>query len=103
MSIVARVMKMPRELKLFVATSMVMGIAFSMYDSTFNNFINEKFVLSGFQRALLEIPRELPGLLVVFVSPRFGFYAAAGWGHLPSSLGRSGHCWSGSHQQPTQR
>ena len=44
-----------RELKLFAAASIMMGIAYSIYDSTFNNFINERFPLTGFQRSFLEL------------------------------------------------
>ena len=73
MIISARVRRMSRELKLFVAASMMMGIASSIYDSTFNNFINDKFSLTGFQRSLLELPRELPGVLVIFISALLGF------------------------------
>jgi predicted MFS family arabinose efflux permease len=68
MNIAARVTHMSRELKLFAAATLMMGIAYSIYDSTFNNFINERFQLTGFQRSFLEVPRELPGFLVVFVS-----------------------------------
>ncbi|GAB4407777.1 MAG: MFS transporter [Anaerolineales bacterium] len=68
MHIPASVTRASRELKLFVAASLVMGIAYSMYESTFNNFVNERFALTGLQRSLLELPRELPGFLVVFVS-----------------------------------
>ena len=38
MNISARVTRIPRELRLFVAASTVMGIAYSVYDSVFNNF-----------------------------------------------------------------
>ena len=68
MNISARVTRIPRELKLFVAASTVMGIAYSVYDSVFNNFVNERFLLTGFQRSFLELPRELPGVLAIFVS-----------------------------------
>lgn len=68
MNVSGRVARVSRELGLFVAASLVMGIAYSMYDSTFNNFVNERFSLSGFRRSLLEMPRELPGFLVIFVS-----------------------------------
>ena len=68
MSIGARITRMPRELKLFAAASLVMGIAYSIYDSTFNNFINVRFQLTGFQLSFLELPRELPGVLCVFVT-----------------------------------
>jgi predicted MFS family arabinose efflux permease len=73
MTITSRITHMSRDLKLFVAASLVMGIAFSLYDSTFNNFVNERFALTGFQRSLLELPRELPGFLVVFVSALLWF------------------------------
>ena len=73
MKFTARILNMPRELKLFAATFLVMGIAYSIFDSTFNNFINERFQLTGFQRSFLELPRELPGFLVVFVSALLWF------------------------------
>lgn len=63
----------PRELKLFFLASLFMGVAYSVYDSTFNNYLNIRFELSGFQRSFLEIPRELPGLLCVFVTALFWF------------------------------
>lgn len=62
-----------RELKLFALASLVMGMAYSIVDATFNNFVNARFALSGFQRSFLEFPRELPGFLVVFVSAALWF------------------------------
>jgi predicted MFS family arabinose efflux permease len=73
MNIATRIARMSRELKLFAAVTLMMGIAYSIYDSTFNNFINERFSLTGFQRSFLEVPRELPGFLVVFVSALLWF------------------------------
>lgn len=81
---------MPRELKLFATASFTMGIAYSMYDSTFNNFINDKFVISGFQRSLLEIPRELPGLLCVFVTALLWFLSSRRLGTFALILGAIG-------------
>jgi predicted MFS family arabinose efflux permease len=69
----SRINNMSRELKLFVVASLAMGIAYSIIDSTFNNFLNERFALTGFQRSFLEFPRELPGFLVLFVSASLGF------------------------------
>lgn len=63
----------PRELKLFAFASLAMGIGYSIFDSTFNNFLNERYSLSGFQRSFIEFPRELPGFLVVFVSALLWF------------------------------
>jgi predicted MFS family arabinose efflux permease len=83
----ARVTQMSRELMLFAAASMMMGIAYSVYDSTFNNFINDSFALTGFQRALLELPRELPGFLVVFVSALLWFLCSRRLGAFALVLG----------------
>jgi MFS family permease len=90
MSISARITHMSRELKLFTAASLVMGIAFSIYDSTFNNFINERFSLTGLQRSLLEIPRELPGFLVVFVSALLWFLCSRRLGAFALVLSAAG-------------
>ncbi len=72
-SLRARLGGMSRELKLFALASFVMGVAYSIIDSTLNNFLNDRFALSGFQRSFLEFPRELPGVLVVFVSALLWF------------------------------
>jgi len=90
MTLAERVTKMPRELKLFIGASLMMGIAFSIYDSTFNNFINAGFQLTGFQRSLLELPRELPGFLVVFVSALLWFLCSRRLGAFALALGVAG-------------
>ncbi len=59
---------MPRDLQLFMAATVVFGFSQSIVDATFNNYLNETFFISDFQRGFLELPRELPGFLVVFVS-----------------------------------
>ena len=58
---------------LFTAISLSVGIGSSINDSVFNNFLNFRFDLSGFQRSFLEFPRELPGVLVVFVAALLSF------------------------------
>jgi predicted MFS family arabinose efflux permease len=90
MTLAERVTKMPRELRLFIGASLMMGIAFSIYDATFNNFINARFQLSGFQRSLLELPRELPGFLVVFVSAGLWFLCSRRLGAFALALGAVG-------------
>jgi hypothetical protein len=70
---IVRLSGMSRELKLFVVASLAMGMAYSIVDATFNNYLNERFGLTGFQRSFLEFPRELPGFLVVFVSASLWF------------------------------
>ena len=90
MTISARIMRMSRELKLFTAASLMMGMAFSIYDSTFNNFINASFSISGFQRSLMELPRELPGFLVLFISALLSFLCSRRLGAVALLFGVAG-------------
>jgi MFS family permease len=61
-------LNLPRDFRLFLAATFVFGFSQSIVDSTLNNFLHETFFISDLQRGLMEFPRELPGLLVVFVS-----------------------------------
>lgn len=88
--LVQRVNSMPRELKLFAAATLIMGMAYSMFDSIFNNFLNERFALTAFQRSFLEFPRELPGFLVVFASALLWFLCSRRLGALALALGSLG-------------
>jgi predicted MFS family arabinose efflux permease len=90
MTLSKRIAGYSRELKLFAAASLMIGVAYSIMDSTFNNFLNERFSLSGFQRSFLEFPRELPGFLVVFVSAAFWFLCSRRLGALALGLGAVG-------------
>ncbi len=64
---------LPRDFKLFLAATFVFGLSQSIVDSTFNNFLNETFFISDWQRGFLELPRELPGFLVIFFAALFFF------------------------------
>jgi MFS family permease len=90
MTITARITSMSRELKLFAAASMLMGIAYSVYDSTFNNFINDRFALTGFQRSFLELPRESPGVLVIFISALLAFLVSRRLGAVALLIAAAG-------------
>jgi len=46
----SRVSSITRELALFISASFAVGLAGSLVDSTFNNFLNDTFSLNGFQR-----------------------------------------------------
>jgi len=73
MNIITRIRQSSRELLLFASAAMILGMAISMMNATFNNFLNDRFALTGFERSFLEFPRELPGFLVVFVSAALWF------------------------------
>jgi predicted MFS family arabinose efflux permease len=66
-------MRSPRDLQLFLAAMFVFGFSQSIVDATFNNYLNEAFSIGDFERGFLELPRELPGLLVVIFSALFFF------------------------------
>lgn len=85
-----RVSRIPRELKLFAVASLVLGMAYSMYNAIFNNYLNDRFAMGGFERAFLEFPRELPGFLVVFVSALLWFLCSRRLGALSMLLGAAG-------------
>jgi predicted MFS family arabinose efflux permease len=57
----------------FFAAVFISGFSFAIINTIFNNFLDETFALSGLQRGMLELPRELPGFLVIFVSALFYF------------------------------
>ena len=69
----SRITNLPRELALFITASFAVGMGASLFDSTFNNFLNDTFSLTGFQRSFLEFPRELPGVIVLFASAALWF------------------------------
>jgi predicted MFS family arabinose efflux permease len=63
----------PRDFLLFICVVACVGFAQSLVDSTLNNFLNDRFALSNIQRTFIEMPREVPGLIVMFVSAALFF------------------------------
>ena len=62
MNLLSRIKQSSRELLLFAAAALVLGMAFSMVDSTFNNFLNDKFALTRFPAFLSGIPARTAGI-----------------------------------------
>lgn len=90
MNVLARLRLTSREMKLFILASFAIGIAYSMFDFVFNNFLNDQFSLTGFQRSFLEFPRELPGFLVVFISAGLWFLSNRRLAAITMMLGTVG-------------
>jgi predicted MFS family arabinose efflux permease len=65
---VTRARRLPRDFLLFAIGATLCAFAQSGINAVFNNFVNDTYAIGNFQRGLLEVPRELPGFLVVFVS-----------------------------------
>ncbi len=62
-------------LLLFVAGMALLGVAGSMFDTTFNNFLSDRFSLAADSRGFLEFPRELPGFLTALFAGALFFVA----------------------------
>lgn len=71
-----KILKLPRDFKLFLAATFIFAFSQSLVDSTFNNFLNETFFINNLQRGLIELPRELPGLLTIVVSAILFFFCS---------------------------
>ena len=76
-------------IKYFIAIA-CLGLAGSMYDSTFNNFLKSNWDISGLARSALELPRELPGFLNVFVAAALAFLPGRRIGSLAFILQAAG-------------
>lgn len=70
-----RIRNAHRNLLLFAAGMALMGIAGSMFETTFNNFLSDTFGLKADARGFLEFPRELPGFLTALFAGVLFFMA----------------------------
>ena len=86
----ARIRRLPKELLLFSFVIFFLGIGSNIVDSTFNNFLDEVYAVTAFQRSFLEFPRELPGFLVVFVSAGLSFLCSRRLGAVTMFLAAMG-------------
>lgn len=62
-----------KDILLFISSIAMVGFAESTVNSVFNNFLNDTFSLNSLQRTFMELPRELPGFLIIFVSAALYF------------------------------
>ena len=84
-----------RDFILFMGAVVLFSFSQSVINSVFNNFLNESFSITDFQRGILEIPREMPGLLVVFFSALFFFLSARRLATLAFVLAAAGTLFLG--------
>ncbi len=62
-----------RELYLFCFALLGLGVAIGIFQTTFNNFLDDTFHLGAEARGALEFPRELPGFLCAMMAGCLGF------------------------------
>ena len=66
-------MAVSTDTKKYFAAVLCLGLAGSMVDSSFNNFLRANWDIGGLARSSLELPREIPGFLNVFVAAALAF------------------------------
>ena len=85
-----RTMMRNKQFLLFLLASGALGIAQSIDSSVFNNFLNDVYNISVFQRTQLEIPREFPGFAVVFIAGLLFYFGDVRIGAIANVLGAVG-------------
>jgi len=82
-----------RDFSLFLLVGFLSGIAGGINATIFNNYLSDVYHLAADVRGLVELPRELPGLLIVIVLGLLSFLGdirMAAIGMLAASLGMLG-------------
>ncbi|OHD36381.1 MAG: hypothetical protein A2015_04225 [Spirochaetes bacterium GWF1_31_7] len=87
------------DLKLFLLGVLFLGINNGILTTSFNNYLNDIFHLTASQRGVLEIPREIPGFLLVLITGILASYSMRNWAiavGLLSAIGVIGLGWFSS-------
>lgn len=85
-----KINSLPKDFLRFIAAVSIFGFSMAIVNAVFNNFLSETFALGDFKRGMLELPRELPGFLVIFVSAIFFFMCTrrlAALSHILAAVG----------------
>ena len=85
-----RLGSLPKEFIIFLCAVSIFGFSQSIINTVFNNFLSETFALGNFERGMLEIPREMPGFLVVFFSALFFFLSTRRLASLANLIAAAG-------------
>ncbi len=81
---------LPSDFVRFFISVAIFGFSMAVVNAVFNNFLSETFNLGDLRRGMLELPRELPGFLVIFVSALLFFMCSrrlAALAHLLAAIG----------------
>lgn len=65
--------KQKKDLYLFFIVIVAVNLAIGFSDGLFSNYFKDVYNINGFQRGLIEFPRELPGVIVFFLISAISF------------------------------
>ncbi len=65
--------KFSKEFLLFIVITSVLGLAYGLSDTAMSNYFKDAYNITSYQRGVIEFPRELPGLLLVFIISGLSF------------------------------
>jgi MFS family permease len=65
--------KMVKQMRIYFLALVFSQLGFGFTDSVFANYFKETYHITTMQRAILEFPRELPGILCVFITAFMAF------------------------------
>jgi MFS family permease len=88
------------QLKLFLAGIALMSVSGGIFETTFNNFLDDVFHVDADTRGMLELPRELPGFLTAVLAGLLCFLPEtriAGVSALAVGFGMVGIALWGTH------
>lgn len=77
-----RILGLRRQLFWFLLMVAALGVTGGIFETTFNNFLNDSFGISAEARGRLEFPRELPGFLVTLMGGMLFFLSVTRLGVL---------------------
>ena len=64
---------MKREIKIYFAILALTAFGLGLTNNVISNFFKDAYQVTAYQRGFLEFPRELPGLISVFVIAALSF------------------------------
>jgi MFS family permease len=75
-----------RSIIIFVLAIAFLGMAGGIFETSFNNYLNDTFHMTAEQRGDLELPREFPGLMVALLAGALFFLGDANLAVVASAL-----------------
>ncbi|HEY1405236.1 MAG TPA: MFS transporter [Spirochaetota bacterium] len=66
-------------LRFFLIGAIFLGINAGVLSTTFNNYLNDMFHISERTRGILEVPREIPGFVLIAITGVLAAYSLRGW------------------------